>query len=101
MKKSIKLTFFFVLFLFIGLKFSFATQGSEVVCVASMPCDEEGNLLEQYSKGECLDVYQDRCLNLRLEKITENELICQTKITQKNKKIRRLKRRIKYLESIK
>ncbi len=41
----------------------------DVICAAVYPCDEQGNLLEDYSDAEspCLDYYIGQCLVVKLQ----------------------------------
>ncbi len=100
MGKSIKTVFFLAIFSIVFLNDAFATEKGDItVCAAVMPCDKEGNVLDEYAIGDCLDIYQERCLAERIYQLSENATECQCKVEKKNKKIRRLKKRIKYLES--
>lgn len=48
---------------------NFAFASDDVVCLAVYPCDEQGNLLEEYADAEspCLDYYIGQCLVAKLQ----------------------------------
>lgn len=71
---------------------------SYVVCAEVMPCDENGNVLTEFLEGGCATVYQDRCLKFKLNDVSNKENACNKELSKKNKKIRRLKSRIKFLQ---
>ena len=69
-----------------------------IFCAAVMPCDEQGNVLKEYLDGDCLSVYQERCLRYKLNDISEKECNCNKTLEKKNRKIKKLKARIKFLQ---
>ena len=78
-------------------------QGEDiVVCAQVLPCDEEGNVLEEYRGGACEAQYAQKC---SLFFLSQKEASCQDNIQEyekaldkKSKKIRKLQRRIKRLK---
>lgn len=67
-------------------------------CAEVLPCDEFGNVLKEYlDSGDCLNVYKERCLRFKLSDISKKQSTCNDELAKKNKKIRRLKARVKYL----
>ena len=110
--KNIKIFMFFLVFLVIYPFFNAFCQGlvvdsddisiddpnDVIFCAAVMPCDEQGNVLKEYLDSECLSVYQERCLRYKLNDISEKECNCNKTLEKKNRKIKKLKARIKFLQ---
>lgn len=97
-------------FLFLGLPLAALSEegtisneslligGNDIVyCAEVMPCDEFGNVIKDYLDSACFSVYQERCLRFKLNDITKKESTCNDTLNKKNRKIRKLKSKIKHL----
>ena len=110
--KNIKIFIFFLVFLVIYPFLSVFCQDlaiasddinldspdDVVFCAAVMPCDEQGNVLKEYLDSDCLSIYQERCLRYKLNDISEKECNCNKTLKKKNRKIKKLKAKIKFLQ---
>lgn len=87
-------------------------KGLVVFCTADMPCDKDGNVLRKYLESDCLETYQRRCLNYKLQELSKEACKCKERlkkrnernkrkdsvIKEKNKKIREKNREIRELK---
>ena len=104
-----KIISFFFLLTFFLVNSAFAD--SQTLCAAVYPCDDEGNLMEQYASPEspCLDYYIGQCLVVKLQISKNNNQACEFQksdleatlnaLEASENKYRKLKKKLRQLRS--
>lgn len=75
---------------------------TQYVCAAVYPCDDEGNLLDEFSDytSPCFDYYINQCTYARIRSLNERLAVCEAdkesreEIISLKKRVRKLRRKI-------
>lgn len=69
------------------------------ICAAVLPCDGEGGVLPEFQGGDCFEIYQEQCAELKPEALQQTTHQCHVDRRQVRRLIDRKDREIKRLKS--